>query len=134
MDYSEISYQNFIELLKCDDPISEIMPIFGETNLQNCPFSEVLQGKWKNKILFSLCNTAPIRFGDLKKRIPGITNTSLTNALHELEDAKLISRTQYAEIPPRVEYCLTPIAEELMPMYYETFKWTIKYLNYLKTL
>ena len=76
----------------------------------NCPVTlvmEMLQGKWKNIVLYELCIHNTVRFGELKKNLPGITNTMLTSTLRDLEDNGLIHREQYNEIPPRVEYSFT---------------------------
>ena len=68
--------------------------------------TEKLQGIWKFQILYELCIKDPIRFGELRKNIAGITNTMLTSSLRELERDGLVSRIQYNEIPPHVEYSL----------------------------
>jgi DNA-binding HxlR family transcriptional regulator len=80
------------------------------TDLGNCPVTPLLlmlQGKWKTQILYELCIHDSIRFGELKKELDGITNTMLTNSLRELESDGFISRVQFNEIPPRVEYSFT---------------------------
>ena len=80
------------------------------TDLGNCPVTPLLlmlQGKWKTQILYELCIHDTVRFGTLKKELPGITNTMLTNSLRELERDGFINRVQFNEIPPHVEYSLT---------------------------
>ena len=62
-------------------------------------------------------------FGECKKRLPKITNSVLTAALRNLESWGLISRIQYNEIPPRVEYTPTEKGKSLLPVCYEIIKW-----------
>lgn len=74
----------------------------------------MLSGKWKLEIMW-LLNQRVHRFGELRKAIPGITQHMLTAQLRELEADGLISRTAYAEVPPRVEYEMTHKARGLGP-------------------
>lgn len=74
----------------------------------------LLSGKWKLEILW-LLNQRLHRFGELRKAIPGITQHMLTAQLRELEADGLVSRTVFAEVPPRVEYAITPKARGLGP-------------------
>lgn len=100
------------------------------TALGNCPVTPLLimlQGKWKTQILYELCIYDTVRFGVLKKELPGITNTMLTNALRDLEADGFINRVQYNEIPPRVEYSFTQRGRDLMPVFYEIMKWGFKH-------
>lgn len=68
-----------------------------------------------------------MRFGELKKAFPEITNAMLTNTLRSLEEEELVKREQFNEIPPHVEYSLTEKGRELMPLYYEICVWGMKY-------
>ncbi len=98
----------------------------------NCPvipLISMLQGKWKMQIIYELCIKKPMRFGELRKVIPDITNTMLTNALRELESDGLVSRVQFNEIPPHVEYSLTDKGEDLLPVFYTMTKWGFKYVE-----
>lgn len=74
----------------------------------------MLSGKWKLEIMW-LLHQRVHRFGELRKAIPGITQHMLTAQLRELEADGLISRTVYAEVPPRVEYEMTAKAYGLGP-------------------
>ncbi|EMF61995.1 winged helix-turn-helix transcriptional regulator [Stenotrophomonas maltophilia] len=74
----------------------------------------LLSGKWKLEIMW-LLNQRIYRFGELRKAIPGITQHMLTAQLRELEADGLISRTVFAEVPPRVEYEITQKARGLGP-------------------
>lgn len=101
------------------------------TNAGNCPVTSLLvmlQGKWKFRIIYEMCIRSPIRFGELRKNIKGITNTMLTSSLRELERDGLITRIQYNEIPPRVEYSLTEKGEALLPIFYAITQWGLKYI------
>ncbi|WP_125561058.1 MULTISPECIES: winged helix-turn-helix transcriptional regulator [Pseudoalteromonas] len=89
-----------------------------EINLAGCPMTSVMNvigGKWKVIILFHLRDST-LRFGELKKRIPKITQKMLTQQLRELEADGLVSREVYAEVPPRVEYTSTGLSDELRPI------------------
>ena len=74
----------------------------------------MLSGKWKLEIMWLLSQRVH-RFGELRKAIPGITQHMLTAQLRELEADGLVSRTVYAEVPPRVEYEMTAKARGLGP-------------------
>ena len=102
------------------------------TRRGNCPVTPLLlmlQGKWKNQIIYELCIKNPIRFSELKKNLSGITNTMLTTSLRELESDGLISRTQYTEISPHVDYSFTQKGKDLLPIFYEMTKWGLKYIE-----
>ena len=64
----------------------------------------LLHGKWELQIMLEVCRADVLRFGEYKRRLPHITNSVLTAALRNLEKWGLVTRTQYNEIPPRVEY------------------------------
>jgi DNA-binding HxlR family transcriptional regulator len=74
----------------------------------------LLSGKWKLEIMW-LLNQRICRFGERRKAIPGITQHMLTAQLRELEADGLVSRTVFAEAPPRVEYAITAKARALGP-------------------
>ncbi|AZD67719.1 DNA-binding transcriptional regulator, HxlR family [Pseudomonas chlororaphis] len=74
----------------------------------------LLSGKWKLEIMW-LLNQRVYRFGELRKAISGITQHMLTAQLRELEKDGLVSRTVFAEVPPRVEYEITAKARALGP-------------------
>lgn len=101
------------------------------TDAGNCPVTSLLimlQGKWKFQIIYEMCIKEPIRFGELRKNIDGITNTMLTSSLRELEKDGLVSREQFNEIPPHVEYSLTEKGKALLPVFYEITKWGFRYI------
>ncbi|MGI6153991.1 MAG: winged helix-turn-helix transcriptional regulator [Christensenellaceae bacterium] len=95
-----------------------------------CPVTaliQMLQGKWKSQVLYAMSLNDTLRFGELKKEVPGITNTMLTATLRELEADGLIHREQFNEIPPHVEYSLTEKGKNLFPVFYEMLKWGLQY-------
>lgn len=84
-----------------------------------CPVTatlELIGGKWKTIILYSLVN-GKRRFGEIAVRIPDISRKVLTEQLKELEAAGLIYREEFKEIPPRVEYSLTPTGNSLSSIF-----------------
>ncbi|GLQ87211.1 winged helix-turn-helix transcriptional regulator [Dyella flagellata] len=86
----------------------------------------LLSGKWKLEIMW-LLNQRVYRFGELRKAIPGITQHMLTAQLRELEADGLVSRTVFAEVPPRVEYEITPKARGLGPTMEALTAWWHEY-------
>lgn len=92
----------------------------------DCPVHrtlEILSGKWRTHIIYELCRHPSLRFGELKKIYPGITNTMLTNTLRDLESLGIVHREQFNEIPPHVEYSLTEKGRSLLPVFFEIAKW-----------
>jgi len=86
----------------------------------------LLSGKWKLEIMW-LLNQRIYRFNELRKAIPGITQHMLTTQLRELEADGLISRTVFAEVPPRVEYEITAKARGLGPTMEALTVWWSEY-------
>ncbi len=91
------------------------------------PLLEMLQGRWKSQLIYELCIYDSVRFGQLKKDLPGITNTMLTKSLRELEDDGLVNRVQYNEVPPHVEYSLSDMGRDLYPVFYAIMNWGFKH-------
>lgn len=83
-------------------------------------------GRWKIVLLDKLGNRK-LRFGDLKKEFPYITERMLTLQLRALEKDGLVKRTVFAEVPPRVEYELTPMALEFLPIFSQLSAWGKKH-------
>ena len=83
----------------------------------------LLHGKWELQVMVEVCRAQVLRFGEYKKRLPPITNSVLTSTLRNLERWGLVSRTQYNEIPPRVEYAPTEKGKSLLPVCYAIVKW-----------
>lgn len=90
-----------------------------------CPVETGLQflsGRWKARILWKLYN-GTLRFGELRRGLSGITEKMLAQQLKELERDQLIIRTQYPEMPPRVEYSLSPFGRSLTPVLEALKQW-----------
>ena len=84
--------------------------------------AHIIGGQWALIICSCLIN-GKLRFGELKRLLPNITERMLTLHLRKLEINKIVQRTVYAEVPPRVEYELTPIGYELKPIIKQLEKW-----------
>lgn len=85
---------------------------------ENCPVRKslkILGGKWTMLILFQI-NERVIRYGELKRAIPGISEKMLIQELNSLVAHKFISKKSYPEIPPRVEYSLTKLGLNTLPI------------------
>lgn len=83
-----------------------------------CPmflFHKLVSGKWKLLILWYLSDGC-LRFSELKKKLPEVTQKMLTNQLRSLENDNLITRKVYAVIPPKVEYSMTEFGVSLIPI------------------
>lgn len=83
---------------------------------------DMISGRWKMLILYKLAN-APLRYGQLRDKLPNITERMLTLQLKELERDKLVARTVYPEVPARVEYTLTASAQVLRPIWLALEEW-----------
>ena len=97
----------------------------------NCPVSatlELIGGKYKSLILWHLVDRT-LRFGELRKLIAQATPKMLTQQLRELEDAKLIIRTVYPIVPPKVEYQLSDLGVSIRPILESMFAWGEGYLK-----
>lgn len=87
-------------------------------HIDDCPVIyalSIVNGKWKLPIVWLLNLHGSIRFNELQRKLKGISNLMLSKSLHELEDAKMVNRLQYNEIPPRVEYSLTDLGSSICP-------------------
>ena len=101
-------------------------PLCEEIAGKGCGLKKVLNiigGKWKIMILCVIDNNEVARYGDLRRSVFGITNTMLAQSLKELEADGLVHRTQYDEMPVRVEYTLTKQARSLIPILLQLKKW-----------
>jgi DNA-binding HxlR family transcriptional regulator len=87
----------------------------GERRTYTCGLEAALAvvgGKWKVLILWPLCS-GPRRFGELRRQIPGISEKMLIQHLKEMEGDGIVTRKDYREVPPRVDYALTPFGVTL---------------------
>ncbi len=93
----------------------------------------VIGGRWKCVVLFHLSH-GTLRFGELRRLLPNVTQRMLTLTLRELEEDGLVRRTVYAEVPPRVEYDLTPWGCSLEPIIVAMCEWGKRYKRRLQDL
>ena len=107
-----------------------------KTYFSPCPIETTLNiigNKWKFLIIRDLLE-GKMRFGELKKSVSRTKNQSisqkvLTQNLRELEEAKIVKRKVFAEVPPKVEYALTPLGESLNPILTSLYQWGQAYKN-----
>ncbi|MCX4257318.1 MAG: helix-turn-helix domain-containing protein [Oscillospiraceae bacterium] len=88
----------------------------------------VISGKWKILIIWYISVYKVQRFGELQRRLGGITQSTLTKQLRELESDGFISRKIYPQVPPRVEYSLTETGESFVPILLKMQEWSEKNL------
>ena len=103
-------------------------------DLENCPVSiaqKMIGGKWALSILYHL-STGLLRFGELNRLIPNVTQSTLTKELRSLESYQLIKRKVYAQVPPKVEYSLTEIGMKLLPVLEQLSQWGDEYKQYIE--
>lgn len=107
-------------------------PLFDET----CIFSvaaRLLGDKWTMIVLVALMEKTK-RYGELQKQIPTISPKMLAQTLKDLEGRGFIQREVYPEIPPKVEYSLTPFGKSLMPALSVLFDWAVEHEEKLRDL
>ncbi len=95
----------------------------------DCPIEvtlDIIGGKWKGMVLYALLG-GTIRFNELRRLIPKVTQRMLTMQLRELERDGVITRKVYPEVPPRVEYSLTEFGRSLGPMLAMMGNWGEQY-------
>ena len=102
-------------------------------SIQRCTTVSTLQkmlgGKWKIEILYYIAFQDVRRFGELRRHIGEITESSLTKQLRELESDGFISRYDFQETPPHVEYSLTDLGRSFIPVIEHMKKWGEENLN-----
>ncbi|MCK6580010.1 MAG: helix-turn-helix transcriptional regulator [Anaerolineae bacterium] len=99
---------------------------YADVYYADCPVRRALDrigDKW-TVLLIGMLEEGPRRFSDLRRGVGGISQKMLTQTLRSLERDGLISRTLYAEVPPRVEYALTPLGETLCEPISAVVRWT----------
>ena len=98
-----------------------------------CPHytaQKLLSGKWALIIMHYL-SEGTLRFGELKDKLPDITQTTLTRQLRALEEGALVIRKIYPEVPPRVEYSLSDIGREFTHVLVSLKEWGEKYIAFM---
>lgn len=97
--------------------------------LPECPVATTVQligNKWKLLIIRNLLK-APQRFTELKNGVPSISKKVLSENLRAMEEDGIITRTVYPEVPPRVEYALSPLGESMRPILDAMAQWGTEY-------
>jgi DNA-binding HxlR family transcriptional regulator len=89
---------------------------------------EVVGGKWKVLILWSL-RGEPLRFGELRRQIPGISEKMLIQHLKEMEADGIVTRKDYKEVPPRVEYAMTSFGHSLCGALAPLCAWGVQHME-----
>lgn len=106
------------------------MKDFDETEtFESCPISniqKIVNGKWNMVILYFLSKET-LRFGELSRKLPMVTQANLTKNLKLLESHEMIRRKVYPQVPPKVEYSLTPMGEKFLPVIQELEKFANAY-------
>ena len=93
--------------------------------IASCPSQDILAligGKW-SMLLLCILGDGPVRSGELGRRAGGISQKMLTQTLRELERHGIVSRKDYGEVPPRVEYSLTPLGRSLAQLVRRIEEW-----------
>ena len=102
---------------------------------RNCPIRLVLDriaDKWTVMMMSMLADGSPRRFNELRRNIEGISQKMLTQTLRDLERDGLVERTIYAEVPPRVEYALTPLGITLCTPIASLGEWATQHVDEVK--
>ncbi|MBD7936325.1 helix-turn-helix transcriptional regulator [Cytobacillus sp. Sa5YUA1] len=100
-----------------------------EIDITQCPIApvqKIISGKWNMVILYFL-SQGVLRFGELQKKLPNVTQAALTKQLRALEEYKLIHREVYKQVPPKVEYSLTEIGVNFLPVLTALEEWATDY-------
>lgn len=100
--------------------------------IENCPIREVLSrlgDKWTMLVLVTLNANGTMRFSDIHKSIDDVSQRMLTVTLRTLEADGMVERKVYAEVPPRVEYCLTDTGKSLIPHIDGLVGWALEHVS-----
>jgi DNA-binding HxlR family transcriptional regulator len=98
--------------------------------IRECPCEIMIRligGGWKVLLVYHLATKGMQRYADLRRLMPGISPKILTQQLRALESDALVERTVYAEVPPRVEYQLTPLGHTLRPVIDAMYAWGVQH-------
>jgi DNA-binding HxlR family transcriptional regulator len=99
-----------------------------------CPYTtaqKILSGKWTVLILYYL-SLQTMRFNELQRTLPDLTQTTLSKQLRNMEQAGLITRKVFEQIPPKVEYSLSEIGRQFVPVLESLEIWGDKYIAYMQ--
>jgi DNA-binding HxlR family transcriptional regulator len=106
------------------------------TNITSCEVDtalELITGKWKHSILLVLINGDTLRFSELKRALPKISQKILTAQLRDLEEQDIVIRTVYPEVPPRVDYRLSEYGKTLIPILEAMNEWGMRHAERMRS-
>lgn len=103
---------------------AELTPLTAASGVENV--LRILEGRWKLVILFHLFGGKVLRFSDLERAIPGISQKMLIQQLRQMEGDGVVRRIVHHQVPPKVEYCLTDWGQALCPALDALLKWAEK--------
>src|SRR5712691_10343551 len=98
-----------------------LTPVTAAQGVENA--LKILEGRWKLVILFHLLGGKVLRFSDLERAIPAISQKMLIQQLRQMEAHGIVRRVVYHQVPPKVEYCLTKWGQALCPALDALLKW-----------
>lgn len=102
------------------------------SKLYSCYFEltlDLIGGKWKSVVIYYLGQHGTMRYHEIRNCMPKITERMLTKQLRELESEGFIHREIYKEIPPKVEYTLTPLGQSIIPILNQLKDWGENYYH-----
>lgn len=97
------------------DPVERVEMVMG-----------IIAGKWKPAIIYTLVMNGTLRFNDLRRLIPKVSQRILTQQLRDLERHGIVKRVLYPQVPPRVEYSVTRLGRSLHPIFKSVCQWADK--------
>lgn len=107
---------------------------YNNLTYESCSFvnvQRVVQGKWTMPIIYFL-NQGTLRFSELNRKLPQVTQANLTKELRLLEKYGMVHREVYREVPPKVEYSLTDLGRSFLPVMEAIETWMIEYEQHLE--
>lgn len=108
--------------------MEEINDLFGK-----CPVftaQKIIGGKW-TMLIIQYLSEETLRFGELQRKLPMMTQATLTKQLRNLEEFGLVERVIYPQVPPKVEYSLSDIGKRFLPVLNELALWGEEYKSYM---
>jgi DNA-binding HxlR family transcriptional regulator len=102
--------------------LSDVTPQMAATGVETA--LRMLEGRWKMVIIFHLFDRGTLRFSELERAIPGVSQKVLINQLRELETDGIVERKVYPQVPPKVEYRLSKWGEQMCPALDLLLEWT----------
>jgi DNA-binding HxlR family transcriptional regulator len=102
--------------------LSDVTPDMAARGVESA--FKMLEGRWKMVILFQLFDRSVLRFSELERAIPAVSQKMLTQQLRDLERDGIVERKVYPQVPPKVEYGLTDWGRALCPVLDQLLEWT----------